>query len=138
MAEIVLAEGTSSELALGLHAAIAENMQRWPERDDALRRLHGRAFFHADDTEQAVTIEFSDGEVRIEDGESGPAAIRILGDQQTILTLTKVPLAHGLPDLRSPTARLLLRRQLGGELTIRGLILHAPQVARLLRVLAGG
>lgn len=135
---IELAEGTSSELAAALRDAIADNLRRRPERITAFRRLDCRVLFRADDTEQAATLAFDGRRLVIHDGEAGQAPIRVLGDQQTILALTRLPLRHGLPDLLSEPGRLIVKRQLGGELTVRGLLLHAPRVRDLLAVLAAG
>jgi hypothetical protein len=134
-----LVDGASSHLAVALHDAIAANLTRYPERAAALRRLDRNVLIRAEDTDVTVTLEFDGaGTVRIRDGEADGAQIRIFGDEEAILALTRMPMRHGLPKLRAEPTRLVLKRQLGGELTIRGLILHARQLRLLLRVLAAG
>jgi hypothetical protein len=136
--EIQLADEARSELAVALRDAVASTLERHPERGQALAAMRDRVLVRAEDTGEAVTLVFAGGGLRIEDGEAGAAPIRIVGDRDTILALTRLPLRRGLPDLRSDAGRIVFKRQLGGELTVRGLLLRLPQVRHLLQVLAGG
>ena len=133
--EVELDEGTSSELALTLRDAIVRNAARREGRD-ALGKLSGRVLVRAEDRDRAVTLDFADGSVRIRDGELEGARIRVLGDEDAILSLTRVPFSGRVPEVWSRPGRLALRRQLGGELTIRGLVLRSRSVLRLLRLLS--
>jgi hypothetical protein len=133
--EVELDEGTSSELALTLRDAIARNAARREGRD-ALGKLNCRMLVRAEDRDRAVTLDFADGSVRIRDGELEGARIRVLGDEDAILSLTRVPFSGRVPEVWSRPGRLALRRQLGGELTIRGLVLRSRSVLRLLRLLS--
>ena len=135
LSEVELDEGTSSELALTLRDAIARNAAR-PEGRDALGKLSGRVLVRAEDHDRAVTLDFADGSVRIRDGELEGARIRVLGDEDAILSLTQVSFSGRVPEVWSRPGRLALRRQLGGELTIRGLVLRSRSVLRLLRLLS--
>jgi hypothetical protein len=135
VSEIELAAKTSSDLALALRAAIARNAER-PEAREARVRLSGRVLVRAEDTGAAVTLDFEGGHVRIADGEEDAPRIRILGDEDAILELTRVPFSGRVPGVWSAPGRNALKRQLGGELTIRGLVLRSPSVLRLLRLLA--
>src|SRR5215210_4202543 len=135
LSEVELAEGTSSELAVALRDAIERNAGR-PRAREALLRLNGRVLFRAEDRGEAVTLDFAAGHVRVADGEADGASIRILGDHDALLALTRVPFSGRVPGVWSPAGRHALKRQLGGELTIRGLVLRSPSVLRLLRLLA--
>jgi hypothetical protein len=137
-AEIQAVEGSRSRLAIELRDAIASTLERYPERHAALASMRDRVLVRAEDTGEAVTLVFAGQGLSIEDGEAGRAPIRIVGDRGTILALTRLPLRHGLPDLTSDIGRLLFKRQLGGELTVRGLLLRLPQIRHLLQLLAGG
>lgn len=133
--DIELADGAGSELALLLRDTIARNIADRPQSTESFRRLRIAVLVRTDDTDTAVTLDFKQGgRLRIYDGEVAAAHIRILGDTESIRALTS-----RRPGLRpdEPT-RLALKRQLGGELTIRGLVVHPAQVRRLLRVLAAG
>lgn len=137
--DIELADGARSELAVALGDTILENLRRHPEREESFRKLRSCVLVRADDTDVAITLGFkAGGRLRIYDGEVGAAHICILGESDAILALTRMPLRLGLPDPFSEPARLVLKRQLGGELTVRGLVLRLPEVARLLRLLASG
>jgi hypothetical protein len=133
--QIELDEGTTSELALALRDALARNVERSDGRR-ALEKLHGRVLVRAEDRDRAVTIDVEESHIRIADGEQPDARIRIVGDEDAILALTRVPFRGPVPEAWSPAGRLALKRQLGGELTIRGLVLRSPSVLRLLRLLA--
>ena len=125
---VELGEGTSSPLALALYEALTRNAAQ-------LGKLEGRVLVRAEDTDSAVTLDFAGGCVRVSEGEPESASIRILGDEDAILALTQMP-CERLPAVWSPAGRQVLKRQLGGELTIRGLVLRSRSVLRLLRLLS--
>lgn len=125
---VELAKEASSPLALGLCEALTRNAAH-------LGKLEGRVLVRAEDTGSAVTLDFANGRVRVSEGEPESAHIRILGDEDAILALTRMPFRR-LPAVWSPSGRQVLKRQLGGELTIRGLVLRSPSVLRLLRLLS--
>lgn len=125
---VELADGTSSPLALALHEALVRN-------ESELGRLEGHVLVKAEDSDAAVTLDFAHGRVRVADGEPESAPIRILGDERAILSLTRMPYGH-VPKLWSAGGREVLKRQLGGELTIRGLLVRSRTVLRLLRALS--
>lgn len=125
---VELAEGTSSPLALALHEALVRNQAQ-------LGKLEGTVLVRAEDTGSAVTLDFAADHVRVSEGEPESARIRIVGDEDAILALTRLPYRR-LPKVWSPAGRDVLKRQLGGELTIRGLVLRSRSVLRLLRLLA--
>jgi hypothetical protein len=125
---VELAEGASSPLALALAAALTRN-------EAQLGKLEGRVLVRAEDTGSAVTLDFAGDRVRVSEGEPESAKIRILGDEDAIMALTRLPVGR-LPHVWSPAGREALKRQLGGELTIRGLVLRSRSVLRLLRLLA--
>ena len=132
---IDLDKGTTSELALALRDAIARNLER-EEGRRAREGLGGRVLIRAEDTDRAVTIDFDRDRIRIGDGEQPAPRIRIAGDEDAILALTRVPFRGPVPKAWSSGGRQALKRQLGGELTIRGLLLRSPSVLRLLRLLS--
>jgi hypothetical protein len=135
LSEVELDEGASSELALTLRDAISRNAER-QEGQEALGKLSGQVLVRAEDRDSAVTLDFSGRGVRIRDGEEEGARIRVLGDEDAILALTRLPFGGRLPEVWSKPGRLALKRQLGGELTIRGLVLRSRSVLRLLRLLS--
>ena len=129
--KVELVEGTSSTLAFALQEALARNA----DRPGAFEKLHGQVLVRAEDTGATATLEFGDGHVLVSDGEPESPRVRILGDERAILALTRVP--HGrLPKVWSRGGRDVLKRQLGGELTIRGLVVRSPTVVRVLRLLS--
>jgi hypothetical protein len=125
---VELAKEASSPLALGLSEALKRNAAH-------LGKLEGRVLVRAEDTGSAVTLDFVGGRVRVSEGELESPRIRILGDEDAILALTRMP-CRRLPAVWSASGRQVLKRQLGGELTIRGLVLRSPSVLRLLRLLS--
>ena len=125
---VELTKEASSPLALGLSEALTRNAAH-------LGKLEGRVLVRAEDTGSAVTLDFAGGRVRVSEGEPESPSIRILGDEDAILALTRMP-CRRLPAVWSPSGRQVLKRQLGGELTIRGLVLRSPSVLRLLRLLS--
>jgi hypothetical protein len=125
---VELAHEASSNLARELAAALQRH-------ESQLGTLQGAALVRAEDTGTAVTLDFTHERVRVSEGEPESAHIRILGDEDAILALTRMPF-HRLPAAWSPAGRQVLKRQLGGELTIRGLVLRSRSVVRLLRLLS--
>jgi len=125
---VELADGASSTLARELAAALERH-------ESQLGTLEGVVLVRAEDSGTALTLEFTGAAVRVFEGEPERARIRILGDEDAILALTRMPF-HRLPAVWSPVGRQVLKRQLGGELTIRGLVLRSRSVVRLLRLLS--
>ena len=125
---VELADDASSTLARELAAALQRH-------ESELGTLHDVVLFRAEDSGTAVTLDFTDERVRVSEGEPESARIRILGDEDAILALTRMPF-HRLPAVWSAAGRHVLKRQLGGELTIRGLVLRSRSVVRLLRLLS--
>jgi hypothetical protein len=125
---VQLADGASSTLARELTAALERH-------ESQLGTLEGDVLVRAEDSGTAVTLEFTEAGVRVSEGEPESAHIRILGDEDAILALTRMPF-HRLPAIWSPAGREVLKRQLGGELTIRGLVLRSRSVMRLLHLLS--
>ena len=61
---------------------------------------------------------------------------RVLGDEDSILALTRLPFSGRAPEVREGPGRLALKRQLGGELSSAASSCAPPSVLRLLRLLA--
>jgi hypothetical protein len=125
---VELADEAPSTLARELAAALERH-------ESQLGTLDGVVLVRAEDSGTAVTLEFTDAGVRISEGEAESASIRIVGDEDAILALTRMPYRR-LPAVWSPAGRQVLKRQLGGELTIRGLVLRSRSVVRLLHLLS--
>ena len=125
---VELPDAASSQLARELASALERH-------ESQLGTLQGTVLIRAEDTGTAVTLDFTGERVRVSEGESEGARIRIVGDEDAILALTRVPF-HRLPAVWSPSGREVLKRQLGGALTIRGLVLRSRSVVRLLRLLS--
>ena len=125
---VELADDASSSLARELAAALQRH-------ESELGTLEGVVLVRAEDSGSAVTLDFTDEGVRVSEGEPETARIRILGDEDAILALTRMPYRR-LPAVWSPAGRQVLKRQLGGELTIRGLVLRSRSVVRLLHLLS--
>ncbi|HXF56615.1 MAG TPA: hypothetical protein VNO34_03410 [Actinomycetota bacterium] len=122
-------------LATLLCGLIEQNLARHPERARFLSPPATVAV-EAPDVGVAASLRFSPGLVRVRNGVVGRPQVHVRADSQALVGMAAVPTRFGLPDLRSPEGRALLRRLLRREVRVKGMVLHAPTLARLNRLLA--
>ena len=122
----------------GLAAMVAELIEQNVARDRARRRLlrPSVVVLDAPDAEVTVFLRIDPEEVRVGDGDVPGAHLRIQADSARLLDLTTAPLRFGLPDVRAPEGRAIVRDLLTRRLRIRGLLRHPLRLARLTQLLS--
>src|SRR2546425_7147815 len=90
---VVHARENTRVLAEAFRQAIEANLP-------SQRGLTARVLVRAEDTDETFTFWLEDGALRLEEGEAGRAQIRILGDSEAILALTRLRLRPGDDALR--------------------------------------
>jgi hypothetical protein len=122
-------------LAAMVGGIIAGNLAAHPERETLLSK---RATFaiNASDVGVAVSVRLLPGTVTIRNGVIGKPNVVIESDSETLVGLSNVPLAFGLPNVRTKEGRDLIRKLLRRQLRVKGLFAHPAKLARLNGLLA--
>jgi hypothetical protein len=123
-----------SGLASMVAELIEQNLARDPERRRLLRP--SVVVLDAPDAEVTVFLRIDREEVRAGDGDVPGAHLRIRADSGRLLDLTTAPLRFGLPDLKAPEGRAIVRDLLARRVRIRGLLRHPIRLARLTQLLS--
>lgn len=123
-----------SGLAEMLATLIGQNLAREPSRLAHLRP--SVIVLAATDAEVVVTLRLDEGVVRVCDGASGEAHLRIAAAADRLLALTTAPLLAGLPDPLRPRGRAVLADVLTGRVHVRGLLRHPIRLARFAALLS--
>jgi hypothetical protein len=114
---------------------LQDNLNRLPDRARLLEGRPWAAQIDVYDTESSFVVDITGRTVRVRESMSGPKALHIRADGETLVELPEVPLLAGLPDLRQATGRQLLSKLARRQLQIRGLLRHPLRLSRLLRLL---
>ena len=131
---VTFADPEPNGLASMLGALIEQNLRRDPSRRRLLRPTV--VSLEASDAEVAVTLHIGADGVRIANGASPIAALRVVTDSRRLLDLAAVPLRAGLPDPFTAPGREVVGALLRGELRVRGLARSPVALTRLNRLLS--
>lgn len=123
-----------SGLAEMLATLIRQNLAREPSRLGHLRP--SVIVLDATDAEVVVTLRLDQGTVRVCDGATGEAHLRIAADADRLLALTTAPLRAGLPDPLRSGGRAVLADVVTGRLRVWGLLRHPVRLARFAALLS--
>ena len=111
------------------------NLATFPER----RRLLGPSVIElaAIDADVSVTVRLGRDRAEVANGGSGLGAhVSVEGGGQDLIDLAAVPLRMGLPDLLHRSGRSVVRRILGGDVRVSGMLRHPVRMSRFLRLLS--
>ena len=136
-APISLAPGTEDAgLASMLADLLRQNLQQQPGKKRDFERLRTTVAIEARDAEVTITLEFLHGALVVHPGALGAPKVRISADSATVLELTTLRIAGGLPMLFDAGGRRLIGKLVAGELEIKGLFRHLPSLLRLTRLMS--
>ncbi|MEX1047300.1 MAG: hypothetical protein WD757_08930 [Actinomycetota bacterium] len=114
---------------------IRTNLEHHPERRSLLKPASFAVTAY--DIGLSATIEMKSDKVVVTNGvAAGNAAISVRADATTLIELSSVPLRFGMPDLLKAGGRRIVRKLLSGKMRVKGLLAHAPSVARLNKLLS--
>lgn len=133
---VSFADAEPNGLAEMIGGLIEANLHRYPDRRALLKPAV--VGVTARDAGVSATLTFMLGSVAVANGASadGRAHLRVATDSAALLELPATPLRLGLPDPFSRRGRHLVRRVLGREIRIDGMLRHPVRLARLNKLLS--
>ena len=129
------ADAEPNGLAAMIGGLVEANVAAHPER----ARLLGPPAvvgIEARDADVACTLRMAPGRVVVSNGLTGPLAVVVRADGETLTELTAAPLRLGYPDAVTASGRAVTAKLLRRELSVRGLLRHPVLVSRLTRLLS--
>jgi len=109
-------------------------MEQKPEKAKYFNKLKAVVAITAKDAEVRLTMFFNRGSCMVYDGIVGKTDLHIVADSETLLNLSSVELAGGLPNFFSQSGRVMLKKMCSGELKIHGMFLHPIILIRLTNI----
>jgi hypothetical protein len=113
---------------------ITQNMEQNPEKTKYFNKLKAVVAITAPDAEMKLTMFFNKGSCMVYDGIVGKTDLHIIADSETLLSLSTVSLAAGLPNFFSESGRAMFKKMCTGELKIHGMFLHPLALIRLTNI----
>ena len=132
---VSFADAEPNGLANLVGRLLEANLADHPER----RRLLGSSMVElaATDAGVAITVRLERDGAEVANGASGSVAhVSVVGHGQDLIDLATVPLRLGLPDLLHRSGRSVLRRILGPDVRVSGMLRHPVRMSRFLRLLS--
>lgn len=133
---ILAASESANGLASMLSELLRQNLEQKPARLPDFRALQCRVGISAPDIELALTMAFSRGALIIHNDLQPPFDILVIGDSESILDISRLPVRFGLPDFSSEVGLSLLKRMKSRQLVIRGMFRHFLSLVRLTRIMS--
>ncbi len=131
---IVDEKAQENGMALMMADLITQNMEQNPEKTKYFNKLKAVVAITAPDAEMKLTMFFNKGSCMVYDGIVGKVDLHIVADSETLLSLSNVSLAAGLPNFFSESGREMLKNMCSGKLKIHGMFLHPVALIRLTNV----
>ncbi len=132
---IILDDGAKDVgLAEMLFNLLRQNLEQNPQKLSSFEALHSNVVIVARDIDITVTLAFRGGELMIYGGVVGKADLKIIADHDAILALSLINIFMGLPNYLDKTGRDILKKLLGGNLKIEGLLKHPLQLTHLTKI----
>ena len=120
--------------ALMMADLITQNMEQNPDKTKYFNKLKAVVAITAPDAEMKLTMFFNKGSCMVYDGIVGKTDLHIVADSETLLSLSTVSLAAGLPNFFSESGREMFKKMCSGELKIHGMFLHPLALIRLTNI----
>lgn len=119
----------------GLGNMVAEllraNIESSAYKKRVFRRMKGSVGLFATDAEVKVTLVFDRGRCVVHDGLREGTGVTVSADSDSIIELSNVRLAGGLPFYFDKAGRAVVGKALRGVIRIRGLLRHPVTLTRL-------
>ena len=134
-AVVSFSDAEPNGLATLVGRLLEANLATFPER----RRLLSPSVIElaAIDAGVSVTVRLERDRGEVANGGSGRSAhVSVEGDGQDLIDLAAAPLRMGLPDLSHRSGRTVVRRILGHDVRVSGMLRHPVRMSRFLRLLS--
>ena len=131
---IVDEKAQENGMALMMSDLINQNMEQNPDKTKYFNKLKAVVAITAPDAEMKLTMFFNKGSCMVYDGIVGKTDLHIVADSETLLSLSNVPMAAGLPNFFSENGREMFKKMCSGQLKIHGMFLHPLILVRLTNI----
>ena len=131
---IVDEKAKENGMAVMMADLITQNMEQNPDKTKYFNKLKAVVAITAPDAEMKLTMFFNRGSCMVYDGIVGKTDLHIVADSETLLSLSNVSMAAGLPNFFSDSGREMFKKMLSGELKIHGMFLHPLILIRLTNI----
>jgi hypothetical protein len=121
-------------MAVMMADLITQNMEQNPEKTKHFNKLKAVVAITAVDAEMKLTMFFNRGSCMVYDGIVGKTDLHIIANSETLLNLSSVEMAAGLPNFFSESGRAMFKKMFSGELKIHGMFLHPLALIRLTNI----
>jgi hypothetical protein len=115
---------------------LASNLTQHPDKRAVFETMRGAAAIDLTDIETAVTLVFSGGKLRIEEGIAGSPEIVIRTTSDRVMDLNALKIVGGLPWYFDEAGRRVLGHLLSGRLKISGMLAHLALLTRLTKIMS--
>lgn len=115
---------------------LESNLEQNPHKMATFNRIFGVVAIDLKDIEATVTLIFSGGRVRIEQGIVGKPDIVIRTDSEKVIGLNSITIKFGLPYYFDEAGMTVIKQLLSGELKIEGMLLHPIILTRLTKIMS--
>ena len=115
---------------------LESNLDQNPHKMATFNRIFGVVALDLKDIEATVTLIFSGGRVRIEQGIVGKPDIVIRTDSEKVIGLNSINIKFGLPYYFDEAGMTVIKQLLSGELKIEGMLLHPIILTRLTKIMS--
>ena len=99
-------------------------------------KIYGVVAIDLKDIDATVTLIFSGGRVRLEQGIVGKPDIIIKTDSDKVISLNSISIKFGLPYYFDDAGISVLKQLVSGELKIEGMLLHPIILTRLTKIMS--
>ena len=115
---------------------LTSNLMQRPEKRAIFETMHGTAAIELSDIEAAVTLVFSGGKLRIEEGIAGNPEIVIRTTSNRVMDLNALKIIGGIPWYFDEAGWRVLGHLFSGRLKITGMFAHLVLLTRLTKIMS--
>jgi len=115
---------------------LTANLTQRPEKRTVFETMQGAVAIELNDIEAAVTLVFTGGKLRIEEGIAGSPEIVIRTTSDRVMDLNALRIVGGLPWYFDGAGRRVLGHLFTGRLKISGMFVHLALLTRLTKIMS--
>lgn len=115
---------------------LESNLEQNPHKLMTFNKIFGVVSIDLKDIDATVTLIFSGGKVRLEQGIVGKPDIIIRTDSDKVIGLNSISIKFGLPYYFNEAGMTVIKQLLSGELKIEGMLLHPVILTRLTKIMS--
>lgn len=115
---------------------LGANLEQNPHKLSTFNKIYGIVAIDLKDIEATVTLIFSGGTMRLEQGIVGKPDIIIRTDSDKVIGLNSINIRFGLPYYFDEAGMTVIRQLFSGELKIQGMLQHPIILTRLTKIMS--